>query len=183
MIYAETWVPGTYSELDSLFEKLRKEFYEQQDHYLWKNYSADSFKDCTVLSIAFDDEVPIFCSSVLGRNEWHKWPEHAYRVMNRYWRINNHRPAMKRMSEGTVIMVKNQIDWLKENTDCQLAFISRQSNNWQQFAIKSFREIVGIEFQSDNYSYCTCETPNDDSCWQRIIYQGDSSLLETWKRR
>jgi hypothetical protein len=53
----------------------------------------------------------------------------------------------------------------------------------QQFAIKSFREIVGIEFQSDNYSYCTCETPNDESCWQKIIYQGDSSLLETWKRR
>jgi hypothetical protein len=28
-----------------------------------------------------------------------------------------------------------------------------------------------------------CPNECDDTCWQRIIYAGDESLLEQWKRK
>lgn len=183
MIHACTWVPGQNQELDSLFEQLRSDFYQAQEYNLWPNYSKDSFKHCTALTISFDDDTPLFCSSILGRTQWHQWPHGAFRIMNRYWRIGGRHTLLKKISEGSGIMVQSQLDWLKEHTNFKLAFISRPSDNWRDFIIASFKKDFDIEFKMDNYSYCTCETPNDDSCWQKIIYTGDSSLLEFWKRQ
>jgi hypothetical protein len=183
MIYAKTWIPGTDQQLDDLFEQLRSEFYQEQSYTLWPNYSKDSFKHCTALTISFDNKTPIFCSSILGRTAWHQWPENTYRIMNRYWRVGGEHTFLKKISEGSGVMVKSQLEWLKTNTDCKLAFISRQTENWQEFIINSFKNDFDIDFKMDNYSYCTCETPNDDSCWQKIIYIGEPSVLENWKRR
>lgn len=183
MIYARTWIPGQDQELDTLFEKLRSDIYQKQEYTLWANYSEKNFQHCKALTISFDNDKPLFCSSILGKTPWHKWPDNVYRVMNRYWRVGGDHSFLKRVSEGSGIMVQNQLNWLKENTDWKLAFISRQTDNWQDFAIDSFKNYFDIDFKMDNYSYCTCETPNDDSCWQKIIYIGDSTVLETWKRR
>ena len=46
-----TWEPGTNSELDQEFEKLREAQYKNSNHRLWKNYSKDSFKSAIALTI------------------------------------------------------------------------------------------------------------------------------------
>jgi hypothetical protein len=63
-----------------------------------------------------------------------------------------------------------------------LYFISRQTNNWDNWMIAHFKEY-GINFKTDNYLYLTCPDECDDNCWQRIIYSGNETLLEQWKRR
>ena len=77
----------------------------------------------------------------------------------------------------------SQIEWLEKNTDCLLYFISRQTdNNWDNWMIEHFKEY-GIHFKTDKYLYLTCPNECDNTCWQHIIYTGDDSLLELWKRR
>lgn len=183
MIYAKTWRPGRNDELDKLFDTLRDNVYQDQTHELWQNYSKDRFKHCVALTISFDNDIPLFCSSIANKTPWHHWPDGVYRIMNRYWRVGKNHNFLKRISKGSGVMAQSQLNWLKENTDYELAFISRQTDNWQEFMINSFKNDFDIDFKMDNYIYCTCETPNDDSCWQKIIYTGNPDVLETWKRR
>lgn len=180
MIHAKTWVPGSCQDLDDLFENLRQDIYNNQKYKLWYNYNFDHFKKCSALTISFDNEIPLFCASILERQTW---PKGVYRIMNRYWRVGGDHTILKTLSPGTGALVKSQLDWLQSQTNFQLAFISRQYDYWQKFAIREFKKNFQIEFQSDNYNYCTCDTPGDDSCWQKIIYCGDSSILEFWNRR
>jgi len=49
--------------------------------------------------------------------------------------------------------------------------------------IKNFKEGWDISFETDNYKYLTCPKECDDTCWQYIIYNGDTELLQKWKRR
>jgi hypothetical protein len=76
----------------------------------------------------------------------------------------------------------SQIEWLERNTDCQLYFISRQTDNWNDWMMDHFKEYQ-INFLTDTHLYLTCPNECDDTCWQRIIYSGDESLLEQWKRK
>jgi hypothetical protein len=77
---------------------------------------------------------------------------------------------------------KSQIEWLQQNTDCKLYFISRQTGNWQEWMSTHFKDY-GIDFKYDNYKYLTCPNECDDTCWQHIVYSGDEQLLNVWKRR
>jgi hypothetical protein len=175
-----TWAPGTNTEYDTLFETLRATHYADTGHRLWKNYAKDAFKDVAALTIHFDDDdVPEVCSSTTQRP---CWPVGAYRIHNRVWKANNKKTFLRRVSPSMGHSATSQIEWLKNNTDCRLYFISRQTDNWNNWMIKHFREY-DIEFKTDNYMYLTCPNECDDTCWQRIIYSGDTSLLEQWKRR
>ena len=175
-----TWAPGTNTEYDTLFETLRETHYADTSHRLWKNYAKDVFKDVAALTIHFDDnDVPEVCSSTTQRS---CWPVGAYRIHNRVWKANNKKLFLRRISPSMGYSAASQIDWLKNNTDCRLYFISRQTDNWNNWMIKHFREY-DIEFKTDNYMYLTCPNECDDTCWQRIIYYGDASLLDQWKRR
>ena len=178
MIYAKTWKPGTDKPLDDLFETLREEFYLSGQNSIW--YTKKHFEQCIALTISFNDDTPIFCASILQRKIW---PDGVFRIMNRYWRIGNNRTIIKTISPGTTIITQDQINWLKLNTNFKLAFISRQYNHWQKFVIDQYKMQLGIEFQTDNYLYTTCENILDDSCWQKIVYIGDSSVLSKWNRK
>jgi hypothetical protein len=176
----ETWRPGTEPAYDKIFEELRAKHYADHSHRLWKNYSKEAFKEVAVLSIYFDeDNVPEVCSSAVQRS---CWPQGAYRIHNRVWKCNNKKQFLRKVSPSMGYTARSQIEWLKANTDCKLYFISRQTDNWNDWMIEHFKEY-GIEFKTDNYMYLTCPNECDDTCWQRIIYSGDESLLEQWKRR
>lgn len=175
-----TWAPGTNPEYDELFEKLRAEHYADTSHRLWKNYAKEAFADVAALTIYFDNEgVPEVCSSTTQRD---CWPASAYRIHNRVWKANNKKTFLRKVSPSMGYSAKSQIDWLSANTDCRLYFISRQTDNWNEWMINHFKEY-NIHFKTDNYIYLTCPNECDDTCWQRIIYSGDTSLLEQWKRR
>lgn len=77
---------------------------------------------------------------------------------------------------------KSQISWILKNTNYQLYFISRQTDNWQQWMIKNFA-MYNVHFESDKYYYLTCPNEEDQSCWQKILYIGNKDLLDKWKRR
>jgi hypothetical protein len=81
------------------------------------------------------------------------------------------------------ITAQSQIDWLRDNTKSQLYFISRQTNNWNDWMIAHFDKNFEIKFKTDKYAYLTCPNECDETCWQPIIYNGDEQLLTTWKRR
>lgn len=179
MIHAETWVPGTNTELDRLFETCRQNIFSS-DYKLAANYTKDHFYKCSALTITFEDINPIFCASILARDIW---PKGIFRIMNRYWRVGGDHTMLKTLSPGTGALVQSQLDWLAKQNNFSLAFISRQYEHWQKFAIRQFKQNFKIEFKNDNYKYRTCETAEDDSCWQKIIYCGDSSILEFWNRR
>jgi len=180
-MHCETWVQGTNPELDLLFHTLRMKQFNDKSHPLWVNYDEFPFKEAIALSIAFDDaNNPEFCSSILSRS---CWPSQAYRILNRLWKITPTTGPLRELQPLGGIMLHSQIAWLKSNTDCKLIFISREGMTWQKFVIDQYQTKFNLEFKYDKHKYKTCETPNDDSCWQPIIYQGDSTLLDEWERK
>jgi hypothetical protein len=178
-MHTKIWRPGTDLELDQLFEYLRQAQYQDQLHPLWKNYSQLAFNECISLSIVFDDDHnPTHCSSMLNRD---CWPKKVYRVLNRMWKIDRI-PVTRFVSPNICLMIKDQEEWLKNNTDCELIFVSRQYDNWRKMLIRDFNLYSNLEFKTDANKYQTC---NDDvdSCWQHIIYHGNDELLEHWNHK
>lgn len=176
-----TWRPGTDPKLDSLFDDLREQHYQDRTHRLWKNYHRDAFKEVSALTICFDDKgIPEMCSSILVRD---CWPAGAVRVLNRLWKSNNKINYPRTMSASWGLSAQSQFEWMKENLDHDLCFISRQSNNWQDFTRQEFARQFKIHWSSDNFRYLTCSNEDDESCWQHILYLGNEKLLEKWKRK
>jgi hypothetical protein len=81
------------------------------------------------------------------------------------------------------VVANSQHEWLLQNTNCELIFISRQTTNWEEWMIRHFNKDFGFNFETDKYCYLTCPNESDDSCWQKIIYSGNRELLEIWNRR
>lgn len=176
-----TWEPGTSPELDRLFETLRIERYNDRSHRLWKNYGLDSFDDAAALTIAFNDNGdPEVCSSINSRP---CWPKNAYRIYNRTWKVTEKKQFLRTVTPAMGLAGTSQIKWLLENRNCQLYFISRETDNWQEWMIENFAKSHNLHFKMDNYRYLTCSNECDNTCWQHIIYQGDERLLKKWKRQ
>jgi hypothetical protein len=178
-MYTKTWKFGTDTALDHLFEVLREKQYQDRSHVLWRNYSQDAFKECEAVSINFVNDEPFFCSSILKRD---CWPENTYRIVNRLWKPAHRLSSLKRISPGLGSLVHSQLDWLKDHTDCKLAFISRETDHWQEFTIDNFKKYFNLEFKMDDNKYLTCNNPKSNSCWQKIVYQGDDSILRNWNK-
>jgi hypothetical protein len=181
-MYTKFWIPGTDSELDDLFEILRQKHYNDESHRLHNNYSREAFVEVSFLSITFENEEPIIVSSILNRD---CWPDRAYRICNRTWKVKEYRLEQASVDGITPIiteMIMSHIEFAQQNLDYSLLFISRQTSNWQRFISRSFKKY-NLDFSYDDYYYLTCSNELDDSCWQKIIYLGDDSILPTWKRR
>lgn len=178
---AVTWIPGENAELDQLFDLLREQQYQNQEHRLWKNYGKDSFQYAVALTICFNsDNVPEICSSIASRD---CWPKNAYRILNRMWKHSNKVFHSKRISEAMAASVVSQISWLKENTTCDLYFISRQTNNWMDWVAEKFKQQYSIDFNIASNKYLTCPNECDETCWQHVIYSGNKELLAQWKSK
>ena len=176
-----TWAPGTDLKMDQLFDQLREQQYNDRSHRLWKNYSKDSFDFAVALTIYFNDNnEPEMCSSIASRD---CWPVNAYRILNRLWKHSNKIKFPRVMSPSFAESAKSQIEWLAHNTNCELYFISRQTDNWEEWVIKNFQEVYRVSFKTDNYKYLTCPNECDDTCWQKIIYNGNEQLLAQWKQK
>lgn len=175
-----TWTPRTNDKLDELFQELREAQYNDRSHRLWKNYSYESFDSAVAFTICFNDAgEPEMCASIASRE---CWPNHAYRILNRLWKVSNKVKYPRVMSDSFGSVAKSQIDWL-EKTDCRLYFISRQTDNWEEWCIDQFKNRFNLLFQTDNYKYLTCPNECDTTCWQKIIYNGNKTILDQWKKR
>lgn len=178
-MHTKIWRPGTDTELDQLFNSLREQMFNS-DHKLAENYNPEHFETCTALTITFDNDEPIFCSSILNRS---CWPSRAYRIVNRLWKIKPVDYSLNGYSPGTDSMIHSQINWLKENTDCELIFCSREGIAWKNWAKKHMKEQIDVEVTISEHKYLTCPNPTDERCWQYIVYTGNESLLENWQKK
>lgn len=179
---AITWAPGSNPEMDQIFDQLRESQYQDRSHRLWKNYAPDHFSFAVALTIYFgDDNEPELCSSIALRD---CWPTETYRILNRLWKVRDIRKpgATSRMSPSFGHTALSQVNWLKANTDYNLYFISRETDNWERWVARQF-EVYGLEFNMSEYRYLTCPNECDESCWQNIIYNGDEKVLESWRRK
>jgi len=180
-MYARSWVPGTDKNLDNLFDTLREKRFVDSSHRLHKNYDKNHFKNVSLLTISFDENNnPKYCSSVIARD---CWPKNVYRILNRLWKIDLQSGPLQNLAEEGRIMMYSQIKWLFDSTDCKLYFVSREGNYWQKFVVDEYKNRYKLDFSYDDYKYQTCTTPNDNSCWQKIIYRGDESLLQYWNKK
>jgi len=176
-----TWVPGTDKELDQLYDDLRDRQYRDRSHRLWKNYSKESFEDVTAITICWDDQgIPEMCSSIINRS---CWPNDAYRILNRTWKVKNKQQYMKVISEAMGAVTLSQIAWLKDNRKDKFYFISRQTDNWMTWVSNKFKSQFDLDFKIAKNKYLTCSNERDETCWQHIIYTGDKSLLNSWKSK
>ena len=150
-----TWAPGSDKEHDDLFDSLREIQYNDRSHRLWNNYSKNSFEYAGIVAntIYFDDNgVPELCSTISSRE---CWPDTAYRILNRAWKSNNKKTFLREISDCMGQSVHSQIDWLRQNTDCKLYFISRQTDNWDSWVIDNFKRQFNLMFKTDSYKYLT----------------------------
>ena len=183
-MYTITWAPGSESSLDQIFNDCREQQYLDRTHRYWKNYSPDYWIDAGIIAntIYFNNNnVPEMCSTISSRQ---CWPNNVYRILNRIWKHTN-RVKLKytrEMTQGWADSVTSQINWLEQNLDYKLIFISRQTLNWQKHALEKFYNY-GITLKMDNYAYLTCPNECDNTCWQNIVYIGDESVLTQWPRR
>jgi hypothetical protein len=178
-MYTKTWKFGTDQELDQLFESLREKQHQDHSHPLWRNYYPTAFNECEAVSINFVNNEPFFCSSILKRD---CWPNNTYRILNRLWKAAPRARSVGRLSPGLGSMLYSQLEWLRENTKFELAFVSRESNHWQKIFLDNFKNYFNLDFKMDNYKYLTCNNALDDSCWQKIIYYGKDEILTQWER-
>ena len=182
-MHVKIWIQGTDPTLDSLFEELRVQQHSDISHPLYKNYSAKAFEECSALSITFDNDQPIVVGSILTRS---CWPKNAYRIVNRFWKVHEHRlPHLDRNHGMTVFSktVEAHVNYAEQQLNAEMVFISRQYNNWQAFTKKILTEKVGIEFKYNDHKYLTCGNEQDDTCWQKILYRGNEDLLTDWKNK
>lgn len=177
-MYAHTWAPGSNRHLDTTFELLRSMYVNLNDHDLVSNYNKEHFEQCIALTIAYDgNDHPQFCGSILARD---CWPQGAYRIMNRFWKVNREKDGIKHIHPLSALLVNSQLDWLQNNTDHKLAFISREGLTWRKFALRDFSVRYDLHFDTVEKKFLTCGNSDCDSCWQHIIYRGDHNLLNTW---
>jgi hypothetical protein len=180
-MYVENWKPGTNRRLDQEFNVLRRMIFNDTRYPLWANYTEDAFKECVALSIMYNKNgYPHFCSSILSRP---CWPDTAYRILNRMWKVVPQTNILLSLSDEGGILVNEQIRWLKENTDCTLKFVSRETKYWRKFSQREWHQRYGLEFKTTEHKYLTCDNTGDNSCWQYILYQGDDSVLENWRKQ
>jgi len=180
---AITWKPGTDSDLDSLFDSLREVQYQDKSHRLSENYSKDFYKFTKAFTIVYDDKGnPEMCSSISSRD---CWPRGVYRILSRLWKVNHLRKsgAPGTMSQSFGLTATSQIEWLNNNTKYKLAFISRETSNWEKWVSRQFQEGYNINFKIPTGKFLTCPNECDDTCWQKIIYIGSDNVLKKWKSR
>lgn len=179
----ETWIPGSNNQLDTLFDQLREQQFNDKSHKLHKNYSREFYKFCLAFTIVFDDNgMPEMCSSISQRD---CWPSNAYRILNRLWKVNDLRKqgAPGIMSESFGLTALSQIDWINNFTNNHLVFISRETENWERWVSRQFKEGYNLNFKMSKYKFLTCPNECEATCWQKIIYIGNDKYLKLWKKR
>lgn len=167
--------------LDSIYEDLRNKHFSNKSHRLYKNYGPEHVAELSAKSIYWgnDGEPKIVCS-ILSRP---CWPDNTYRILNRLWKPNLNTGDTFSIDQGFALLIKDQYQWcLNQNADA--VFMSRQTDGrWQQWAAKFLEEMTGLQFQLPSEKFLTCGNELDDSCWQRIIFIGNNTVLNNWKHR
>ena len=79
------------------------------------------------------------------------------------------------------MLIENQIQWCKD-VGYNGVFMSREGlGNWQKWSCDILNKMLNLNFEAPNKKYLTCDNEQNKSCWQRILYLGDSQSLKEWR--
>lgn len=166
--------------LDAIYEDLRKKHYVKIGHRLYKNYSKDHLAEVSAKTIYWghSGEPEIVCS-ILARP---CWPDNTYRILNRLWKPEMLTGPIFDISEGFAKILEDQTSWC-ELRGAKGIFMSREGDGrWQRWANAKLTKMTGIQFYMPGDKFLTCNNEDDDSCWQRILFNGDVATLDDWKK-
>ena len=174
-----TWT--TDSVLDQIYNDLRKKHYLKSGHRLFKNYSEYHIREVSAKSIYWGHSGrPEIVASILQRP---CWPDETYRILNRLWKPNMHTNPVFEINEGFTKLIEDQINWCKLR-GAKGMFMSREGDsNWQQWVVSKLSNQTDIEFYIPDEKFLTCNNEEDESCWQKILYHGDTDQTLTWKNK
>lgn len=167
--------------LDAVYEDLRSKHYANTAHRLYTNYGPEHVAELSAKSIYWGvDGLPKIVCSILSRS---CWPNNTYRILNRLWKPELNSGDTFSIDNGFALLVQDQISWCNSH-EAGAVFMSRQtSGRWQEWASTILGSMTGINFHLPTQKFLTCNNETDDSCWQRIIFVGDTTLLNNWKNR
>jgi len=174
-----TWT--TDSVLDQIYNDLRKKHYLKSGHRLFKNYSEYHIREVSAKSIYWGHSGrPEIVASILQRP---CWPDETYRILNRLWKPDMHTNPVFEINEGFTKLIEDQINWCKLR-GAKGMFMSREGDsNWQQWVVSKLSNQTDIEFYIPDEKFLTCNNEEDESCWQKILYHGDTDQTLTWKNK
>lgn len=167
--------------LDAVYEDLRSKHYANTSHRLHSNYGPEHVAELSAKSIywGIDGQPKIVCS-VLSRP---CWPDNTFRILNRLWKPKLNSGDAFSIDNGFALLVQDQLAWCTSH-GARAVFMSRQTpGRWQEWASSALSNMTGISFHLPDQKFLTCSNEHDESCWQRIIFVGDTSLLNNWKNR
>lgn len=178
MIYdsVSTWTKDP--ELDAIYESLRKK-HLLKNYRLKNNYKIQHVYEVSAKSIYWDKNgQPKIVCSILSRS---CWPKGVYRILNRLWKTENEDTNIFTINYGFGMLIENQIQWCKD-VGYNGVFMSREgSGNWQKWSCNILNKMLNLNFEAPNKKYLTCDNEQNKSCWQRILYLGDSQSLKEWR--
>jgi len=174
-----TWIKDDV--LDSIYEDLRKKHYIKTGHRLYKNYSEYHIQEVSAKSIYWGHSgEPEIIASILTRP---CWPAGIFRILNRLWKPAMLTNPIFEISEGFVKLIEDQISWC-EIRKAKGAFMSRQGDTaWREWAIHELQNKTDLKFYLPPQKFLTCATEEHNDCWQKIMYCGDESELDNWKKK
>ena len=174
-----TWTSDT--ALDAIYEDLRKKHYIKAGHRLYKNYSPEHVQEVSAKSIYWGHSgEPEIVASILSRP---CWPENTYRILNRLWKPKLMSNPIFEINEGFTKLIEDQINWC-ELRGASGMFMSRQGDtSWQHWVVSKLSAQTDLEFYIPEEKFLTCSNEDDESCWQRIIYHGNTDTMSTWKNK
>jgi hypothetical protein len=148
---------------------------------LSKNYSSHHLNEISAKSIYWGkDGLPKIVCSILNRQ---CWPQGVFRILNRLWKPDINTGPVFGIDEGFGLLVENQVKWCIDN-GAKGVFMSREtSSHWQYWAQSIFLEQTGIKFHIPTEKFLTCDNECDSTCWQHILYHGEASLINNWRRK
>jgi hypothetical protein len=149
-----------------------------------ENFNTNKILNALCYSVSYEDDIPIS-----GSMCWHKeYYNDSARIATRYYVSNCHlrthslRPGGKYYQKGirtfAVDQMIQQIEFSK-NIGYKNFFISIADDNSGKrtsLITKGLIYHTGLDWKTDEHDWLVYPKPEEDNCWQKIIWLGDIKL-------
>tara|TARA_B100000035_G_C20826777_1_gene476810 strand:+ start:139 stop:687 length:549 start_codon:yes stop_codon:yes gene_type:complete len=172
MLTSYTNTPDNFKYLEQ-YKSILNNIVEKKSDYLWKNYADFKFEDQTALTVGLEDDKVKVISSIINKDIW---PKGVYRLMSRYYVVDDYRDNNTRTHKGKGynighIILNNQLQYLKNNLDYNFYFVSRQKNKkFLSYWTDKFNREYNQNLSVSDKRYWICNSTRFNCC-QVLVYE------------
>jgi len=155
------------------YEEVLKEVVSKKKDHLWKNWINFNFEEQSALTVGLEGNKVKVISSIINKDIW---PQGVYRLMNRYYVVDDYRDNNTRTHKGKGynighIILNDQLQYLKNNLDYNFYFVSRQKNRkFLDYWINKFNEEYNQNLSVSDKRYWICDGTRFNCC-QVLVYE------------